>query len=91
MDDRLFTDRSNIILSLLVQIDRIANDSRRAIESREPSYLRHFTFLLSKPFTVESSSKTIDDDLIETTPRKDRNFDGALSDRCFVVLLNEQL
>jgi len=82
------TDKNNIILSLSIQIERIANVSLKEIERTTSSYLHRFALVAYRPFITEYQSRKINRDFIENGPR-DSDFDEEKSDQCFAELLGK--
>jgi hypothetical protein len=83
------TDNNNIIPSLSIQIDRIANISLNEIARKTSFYLQQFSLLTSRPFIIEFESKEINKSFIENGQNKDSYFDGQQSNTCFSELLGK--
>ncbi len=82
------TDKNNIIHSLLIQIEHIANISLNQIEHEATSYLHRFSLIAYRPFVIEYQSKKINKHFIEKGTRN-ADFDEEESDKCFAELLGK--
>ncbi|CAF1487486.1 unnamed protein product [Rotaria sordida] len=80
------TDKNNIIHSLSIQIERIANISLNRIAYEEKSYLHQFYLIVYHPFVIDYQSRKINKHLIEHGKRNS-NFHEEESDKCFAELL----
>ena len=89
--ERRLTDQHRILESFLQQLDRIINESWNELARQNTPYFQNFRLLLSRPFTFESHSKTLDFKLIERNTDKDSYFDLEQSDACFSELIGEFL
>ena len=82
------TDKNNIIDSLSIQIERIANVSLNDIAREASSYLHRFSLVASRPFVIEYKSKKLHKHFIDDNPRNSY-FDEEESDQCFAELLGK--
>jgi len=82
------TDKKNIIHSLSLQIERIANVSLNEIAREESLYLHRFSLIAYQPFVIEYQPRKINKYLIEHNERNS-DFDEEESDKCFAELLGK--
>ena len=82
------TDRNNVIRSLSIQIDHIANVSLNEIARETSSYLNRFSLIVHRPFTIQYRSRKVNKYLIENGLRNSY-FNEEESDKCFAELLGE--
>jgi hypothetical protein len=86
--ENYLTDKNNIIHSLSIQIERIANVSLNQIEREESEYLHRFSLVAYQPFVTKYQAKKIPKHLIENGERNS-DFDEEESDKCFAELLGK--
>ena len=80
------TDQNNHIQSLVIQIERIANQSLIEIARQSYSYLHRFALIATQPFLMEYQPRKINDEFLDHSERS-ASFNEDQSDACFAELL----